>query len=148
MCYISLLDSLIWTAFLLTTHSNFSVLNFKSGVPVNDLLAWIFFFCTLATAFSSSYSMKTDCSCWVWKLSNDTCPLNLVPGPSFLAQSNWLESNADQSLCITKEALGTRLMPPKTMIRCYNISNVQMSSKAFYTSKVGLGYIGYSAISL
>ena len=111
-------------SFFLTTHSNFSVLNFKLGVPENDLLAWMFFFCTLATAFSTSYSMKNDFSCWVWKLSNDACPLNFVPSASFLTQSNWLENNADRSLCITKEALGTRLMPPKTMIRCYNISNV------------------------
>ena len=39
-------------------------------------------------------------------------------------------------------------MSTMTTIRCYIIVNVQMCSKAFYFSKVGLGYIGNSAISL
>ena len=132
----------------MTTHSNFSVLNFKLGVQTNYPLAWMFFFRTLATAFPTSYRMKTVCSCWVWKLSNDACPLNLVPSASFLTQSDWLEMTADQSLCIKKKALGTKLMPTKTMVRPYVIGNVWMYSKAFYTSKVRLYYIGNSAISL
>ena len=41
-------------------------------------LAWMFFFRTLATAFPTSYRMKTICTCWVLKLSNDACPLNHV----------------------------------------------------------------------
>ena len=74
--------------FLLTTHSNFSVLDFILGVKTNYPLAWVSFFCTLATAFPTSYHMKTVCSCWVWKLSNDSCSLNHVPSalyPSNLA---------------------------------------------------------------
>ena len=50
--------------------------------------------------------------------------------------------------CDRKEALGMRLMSTKTMVRCYVMGNVYMCSKAFYTSKVELGYIGNSAISL
>ena len=38
-CYISLLVSLISSTFLLTTHSNFSVLNFKLGVQTDNPLA-------------------------------------------------------------------------------------------------------------
>ena len=47
------------TLFLLTTHSNFSVLNFKLGVQTNYPLARMFFFRTLAAAFPTSYRMKT-----------------------------------------------------------------------------------------
>ena len=76
----------------------------------NCPFAWMFFFRTLATAFPTTYHMKTDCSCRVWKLSNDACPLKLVPSASFLTQRDKLEKKADQSLCIRKEALGMRLM--------------------------------------
>ena len=111
------------TPFLLTTHSNFSVLNFKLGVETNYPLAWMFFR-TLATAFPTSYHMKTDFFCWVCKLSNDACPLYCVSSSaSFLMQSDWLEKKADQLLCVRKEALGTRLMPTKTMVRCCIIGN-------------------------
>ena len=79
--------------------------------------AWMFFFLTLATAFPTSYQMKTVCSCWVWKLSNDACPLNLLPSASFLRQNDWLQKKVDQSLCVRKEALGTRLIPTKAMVR-------------------------------
>ena len=112
------------TSFLLTTHCNFSVLNFKLGVQTNYPLAWMFFFCTLATAFPTSYCMKTVCSCWVWKLDNDACSLNLVPSASFLMQSDRLEKKVYQSLSVRKEALRTRLMLTKTMVRHYIISNV------------------------
>ena len=111
------------TPFLLTTHSNFSVLNFKLGVHTNYPLARMFFFRIVATAFPTSYRMKTVCSCWVWKLSNDACLLNVVPSASFLTQSDWLEKKADQSLCVRKEAMGTRWMPTKTMVRRYGIGN-------------------------
>ena len=79
--------------------------------------AWMFFFHTLATASPTSYHIKTVCSCWVLKPSINACLLNLVPSASFLTQSDWLEKKADQLLCICKEALGTRLMPTKTMVR-------------------------------
>ena len=79
--------------------------------------AWMFFFRTLATGFPTSYRMKAVCSCWVWKLSNDACLLNLVPIAFFLTQSDWLEKKADQSLYVRKEALTTRFMPIKTMVR-------------------------------
>ena len=79
--------------FFLTTHSNFSVLNLKLGVQTNCPLAQMFFFCTLASAFPTSYYMKTVCSCWIWKLSNDACSLSLVPSASFLTQSDWLNNN-------------------------------------------------------
>ena len=49
---------------------------FKLGVQTKHALAWMFF-CTLATAFSTSHCLETVCSCWVWKLTNDVCPLNL-----------------------------------------------------------------------
>ena len=78
-CYVSLQIRLYETPFLLTTHSNFSVLDFKLGVETNYPLAWMFFLHTLATAFPTSYRLKTVCSCWVWKLSNDACPLNRIP---------------------------------------------------------------------
>ena len=87
-CYISLLHSLIQNTFFVDNYSNFSVFNFKLEVQTNYPLAWMFFFCTLATAFPTSYRMKT-CSCWVWKLSYDACPLSLVTNASFLTQSDW-----------------------------------------------------------
>ena len=59
-----------------------------------------------------------------------------------------MEKKADQSLCVTKEALETRLMPTKTIVRRYVIGNAQMRSEALYTSKVGLVYIGNSFLSL
>ena len=99
---------------LLTTHYNFSVLNFKLGMMTNYPLDWMFFFCTRATISPS---------CWVWKLSNVACPLNLGHSASFLMRSDWLEKKVDQWLCIRKEALGTRLMPTNTMVRCYIITN-------------------------
>ena len=70
--YTSLLDS------LLTTHSNFSVLNFKLGRQTNFPFAWMFFFRTLAAAFPTSYLMKAVCSCWVWKLRSNACPLCIM----------------------------------------------------------------------
>ena len=121
---ISLLDSIIRNTFFLATNSKFSVLSFKLGVQKSYPLAWMFFFCTLATTFPTFYFMKTVCSCRVWKLSNDACPLNLIPSASFLTQNDWLEKKADQSLWIKKEALGTRVMPTKTMVRSYIIGNV------------------------
>ena len=145
-CYISHLDRLMWNTFLLTTHSNFSVINFKLGVQTYYPLSWMFFFHTLATAFPTPCHI---CSCWVWKLKcmpTESC--SPVPSASFRMQNNWLEKKADQSLRVRKEALGLMLMSTMTMIRCYIIGNVQMCSKAFYFSKVGLGYIGNSAISL
>ena len=112
------------TLFLLTTHSNFSVLNFNLKVQENYTLTWMFFFRALATVLPTSYRMKTVCFCWVRKLSNNTCPRNLVPSASFLTQSNWLEKKADQSLCVRKEAMGTNFMLTKTMVRPYVIGNV------------------------
>ena len=103
--------------------------------------AWMFFFHTLATAFPTSFHIKNVCYCWVWKPSNNACLFNLVPSVSFLRQSHWLEKKTNQLLCIEKEALETRLTLTKTMVRCWVISNVQMRSKAFSTSKVGLVYI-------
>ena len=41
----------------------------------------------------------------------------------FSNQSEWLEKRADQSLCVKKEALRTTLIPTKTMVRRYIISN-------------------------
>ena len=38
----------------------------------------MFFFCTLAAALPTSYRTKNVCSCWVWKLSSDACPLCLL----------------------------------------------------------------------
>ena len=73
--------------------------------------------------FPYFYRMKTVYSCWVWKLSNDACPLNLVPSGSFLTQSDWLDKKADQLLCIRKEALGTRFTPTKIMVWRYVINN-------------------------
>ena len=149
-CYISLLHRLvIWNNFFLTTHSKFSVLNFKLKVQTYYPLSWMFFFHTVATVFPTSSHMKTVCSCRVWKLRcMSTEPCSPVLTASFGMQNNWLEKKADQSLCVRKEALGLMLMSIMPMIRCYIIGNVQMCSKAFYFSKVGLGYIGNSAISL
>ena len=56
-------------------------------------------------------------------------------------QSNSLEKKADQLLCVRKEALGTRLMPKKTMVRRCVIGNTLNSFKR-------VAYIGNSAISL
>ena len=53
-------------------------LYFKLGLQTHHPLAWMFFR-TLATAFPASYRMRTVCSRRVWKLSNDACPLNLIP---------------------------------------------------------------------
>ena len=61
----------------------------------------MFFFCTLADAFTTSYHIKIVCSCWVLKSSNNACLHNPVASASFLTQK--LEKKADQSLCIRKE---------------------------------------------
>ena len=66
-CYISILDLLIWNTFFVNLFRMSShLLNLKLAVQTNYPLAWMFFFCTLATAFPSSYRMKTVCSSWVW----------------------------------------------------------------------------------
>ena len=85
----------IYIYILLTTRSTFSVLNFKLRMQTNYPLVWMFLFHILASAFPTSYHMKTVCSCWVWKLSYDTCPLNVVLSASFLLQSDWLEKKAN-----------------------------------------------------
>ena len=95
------------TLFLLTIYSNFSGFHFS----VNVLLPYSSY------CFPYFYRMKTVCSCWVWKLSKDACPINLVSSASFLTQSDWLKKKASQSLCVRKTALGTKLMPTKTMVR-------------------------------
>ena len=47
------------------------------------------------------------------------------------------------------EALGTRLMPTKTMVRLsVKLRQQRVNAFTFYTSKEGLGYKGNSAISL
>ena len=85
---------------------------FKLGVQTKHALAWMFF-CTLATAFSTSHCMKTVCSS-TYQWCMPTQPWT---------QSDWLEKKADQLLCLREEALGTRLMTTKTMVRCYVIGN-------------------------
>ena len=136
------------TPFLLTTHSNSSVLNFELGVQTYPL-GWLFFFCTLATAFPTSYHIKTICSFWVWKLSNDAFTLNLVPSASFLMQSYWLEKKTDQLLFIRKEAFrgwGWCLLRPwcdATLLAMY-----KCFQKRFCTSKDGIVYRGTSVIIL
>ena len=57
--YISLLDLLIWNTFFVDNSFYFFCTYFKLWVKTNYLLAWMFFFCTLATAFPTSYCMKT-----------------------------------------------------------------------------------------
>ena len=108
----------------------------------------MFFFHTLAAAFPTSYHIKTGCSRWVWKPSNNACLLKLPPSAPFLTQSDCFEKKTDQSLCVRKEALGTMLMPTKTMVRAIQKNSKAENSKALGTSKVGLAYIEYSAISL
>ena len=106
-CYISLLHSLnmkylfCWQLILLFVYLT---------------SALKFFFCSPANVVTTSYHIKTFCSCWVLRPSNNACLLNLVSTASFLTQSDWLEKKADQSLCFRKEALGTRLIPTNTMV--------------------------------
>ena len=93
--YLSLLDSLILNTFFvvlfrMSSHSIFMYI--KLGVETNYPSAWMFLFRTLATTFPTFYCMKTACSFWVWKLSNDACPLNLVPIASFLTRITGEES--------------------------------------------------------
>ena len=84
-CYILLLDLLIWDTFFVNLfRMNSHLLNLQLGGQTNYPLTWIFFFCTLATAFPTSYHMKTVFSFWVWKLSNDACSSNLIAIASFL----------------------------------------------------------------
>ena len=54
------ITSICYLSLSLTTHSNFSVLNFKLGVQASYLLVQMFFFCTLATAFPTSYRMESN----------------------------------------------------------------------------------------
>ena len=79
---------------------------------------------------------------------SDACPLNLVPQfPMLLPERRTIDWRRKQiNSCVRKEALGLSLMSTVTMIRCYIIGNMQMCPKAFYFSKVGLGYIGNSAL--
>ena len=84
-CYILLLDLLIWDTFFVNLfRMNSHLLNLQLGGQTNYPSTWIFFFCTLATAFPTSYHMKTVFSFWVWKLSNDACSSNLIAIASFL----------------------------------------------------------------
>ena len=84
-CYILLLDLLIWDTFFVNLfRMNSHLLNLQLGGQTNCPSTWIFFFCTLATAFPTSYHMKTVFSFWVWKLSNDACSSNLIAIASFL----------------------------------------------------------------
>ena len=71
--------------------------------------ALMFFFRTLANAFPTSYHIKSVCSCWVLKPSNNVCLLNLVPSVSFLTQSDSLEKKADQLLYIRKRTPGNKV---------------------------------------
>ena len=104
----------------------------------------MFFFHTLATVIPTSYQMKTVC--FAEFENSDACPPS---SPCFFPNAEQLiGEESDQSLCVRKEALELMLMSIVPMIRCYIIVNVQMCSKASYFSKVGLGYIGNSAISL
>ena len=64
---------------------NFSVLNFKLRVQANYTLARVW-----ATAFPSSYHMKTACSCWVLKWCSDACPLYIM---HFIIHSTWFDYN-------------------------------------------------------
>ena len=62
------------------------------------------------SSYCFSYFLSYEnCSRWVSKLSNDACPLNLVPNASFLMQSNWLEKRANQY---------SAMIPTKTVVRC------------------------------
>ena len=84
-CYILLIDLLIWDTFFVNLfRMNSHLLNLQLGGQTNCPSTWIFFFCTLATAFPTSYHMKTVFSFWVWKLSNDACSSNLIAIASFL----------------------------------------------------------------
>ena len=84
----------------------------------------MFFFHTLATAFPTSYHIQIVCFFLVSKPSNNAFLLNLVPSASFLTQSDWLEKKANKSLYIRTEGVGTRLIPAKSMVRRYVISNM------------------------
>ena len=94
-CYISLLDLLnmkhlfCWQLILILLYLT---------------SAWMFFFHTLATAFPTSWHIKTFCSCLVWKASNNSSLLNIVSSASLLTQSDWMEKKANQSFCIRKKA--------------------------------------------
>ena len=67
--------------------------------------------------FKKIWQTFTQLCVSVWKLSKDGYPLNFVPGASFLMQSDWLKKKADQSLHSRKEALETRLMLTKNMVK-------------------------------
>ena len=95
-CYISLLDSLIWNTFFWQLVLIF--LYFELGLQTRYPLAQMLFLRIVVTVFPTSYRMKSVCSCWVWKLSNDACLPNLIPSASFLKQSDSLEEKADQLL--------------------------------------------------
>ena len=97
--------------FLLKTYSNFSVLNFI----LNVLLPYCSYCFPYFLSFENCLFLLTG---WVWKLSNNACLLKLIPSASFLTQRHWLKKKVDQLLCGRKEALRTRLVPTKTMVRC------------------------------
>ena len=134
------------TPFLLTTHSNFSVLNFELGVQTSFGLIVLLLYSSYCFPYFLPYK---NCSFWVWKLSNDACTLNLVPSASFLMQSYWLEKKTDQLLFIRKEAFrgwGWCLLRPwcdATLLAMY-----KCFQKRFCTSKDGIVYRGNSVIIL
>ena len=74
------LDSLTETPLLLKIYSIFSVLNLKLGAQTNYPLAWMFFFHTPATAFPTTYRMKTVPS---------QC---FFPNAEVLIERNWKKS--------------------------------------------------------
>ena len=54
------------------------LLYFKLGMQTNYPFTQTFFFHTIAAAFPTSCCLKTVYSCWVWKFSNDACPLSIM----------------------------------------------------------------------
>ena len=81
----------------------------------------LFFFCTLATAFPTSYRMKTVL------LEHENSPMMHTQStlyPLLLSQRRAIDCRRKSiNGSVRKEAMGMRLMPTKTMVICYVIGN-------------------------
>ena len=87
------------TSFLLTTHSNISVLNFKLGVQTNYPLASVFSFCTLPNAFPTSYHMKTKLFVLVEYENSAVMHIHSI-WFSMLPNAEWLIGEDSQSIAL------------------------------------------------
>ena len=78
----------------------------------------------LHSLYCFSYFLLYENCLFLLSLKTQQCCMPTKPRSQFFfPNAERLQKKDDQSLCIRKQALGTRLIATKTMVRCYVISN-------------------------